>query len=270
MAQEQDLAVHARVHDLAETVGRTGAQQGAKIVAHVQGADIQPVQAAPARHGGRIAEKGGMTVQAADPQALFLKDPGRQDAVQTAGKKHDHVRRPPGAIDHGGRSGRRERGGSSGIRHGPPSTRKQGQEARGRAASPQPGERIFRPAAPLPIPARLPASSTARPCGPPSTALLPCALWRKKRGTTGRCPYGTLSPTTRISPWSCGTWPDTIPTARPCGPPSTAPLPGALWRKNGAPHAAVQTARFPRRHASLRGAAAHGRTPYPRRPSPGD
>ena len=107
MAQEQDLAVHAGVHDLAEAVGRAGAQHGAKIVAHVQGADVQPVEVAPALHGAGITEEGGMAVQAADPQALFLQDLGRQDAVQAAGKKHDHIHRPLVSIDHAGRGGGR-------------------------------------------------------------------------------------------------------------------------------------------------------------------
>ena len=40
-----------------------------------------------------------MAVQAADPQALFLQDLGRQDAVQAAGKKHDHIPRPLVSID---------------------------------------------------------------------------------------------------------------------------------------------------------------------------
>ena len=150
MAQEQDLAVHAGVHDLAEAVGRAGAQHGAKIVAHVQGADVQPVEVAPALHGAGITEEGGMAVQAADPQALFLQDLGRQDAVQAAGKKHDHIHRPLVSIDHAGRGGGLEIGGS--VHHGPPSTRKRGQEARARPGFSQLGDRIFRPAAPLRAP----------------------------------------------------------------------------------------------------------------------
>ena len=149
-AQEQDLAVHAGVHDLAEAVGRAGAQHGAKIVAHVQGADVQPVEVAPALHGAWITEEGGMAVQAADPQALFLQDLGRQDAVQAAGKKHDHIHRPLVSIDHAGRGGGLEIGGS--VHHGPPSTRKRGQEARARPGFSQLGDRIFRPAAPLRAP----------------------------------------------------------------------------------------------------------------------
>ena len=145
MAQEQDLAVHAGVHDLAEAVGRTGTQHGAKIVAHVQGADVQPVEVAPALHGAGITEEGGMAVQAADPQALFLQDLGRQDAVQAAGKKHDHIHRPLVSIDHAGRGGGLEIGGS--VHHGPPSTRKRGQEARARPGFSQLLDRIFRSAA---------------------------------------------------------------------------------------------------------------------------
>ena len=152
MAQEQDLAVHAGVHDLAEAVGRTGAQHGAEIVADVQGADVQAVQAAPALHGAGITEEGGMAVQAADPQALFLQDLGRQDAVQAAGKQHDHIHRPLVSIDHAGRGGGLEIGGS--VHHGPPSTRKRGQEARARPGFSQPGDRIFRPVAPLRAPCR--------------------------------------------------------------------------------------------------------------------
>ena len=141
MAQEQDLAVHAGVHDLAEAVGRAGTQHGAKIVAHVQGADVQPVEVAPALHGTGITEEGGMAVQAADPQALFLQDLGRQDAVQAAGKKHDHIHRPLVSIDHAGRGGGLEIGGS--VHHGPPSTRKRGQEARVRPRFSQLLDRFF-------------------------------------------------------------------------------------------------------------------------------
>ena len=141
MAQEQDLAVHAGVHDLAEAVGRAGTQHGAKIVAHVQGADVQPVEVAPALHGAGITEEGGMAVQAADPQALFLQDLGRQDAVQAAGKKHDHIHRPLVSIDHAGRGGGLEIGGS--VHHGPPSTRKRGQEARARPGFSQLLDRFF-------------------------------------------------------------------------------------------------------------------------------
>ena len=91
-----------------------------------------------------------MAVQAADPQALFLQDLGRQDAVQAAGKKHDHIHRPLVSIDHAGRGGGLEIGGS--VHHGPPSTRKRGQEARARPGFSQLGDRIFRPAAPLRAP----------------------------------------------------------------------------------------------------------------------
>ena len=152
MAQEQDLAVHAGVHDLAEAVGRTDTQHGAKIVAHVQGADVQPVEVAPALHGAGITEEGGMAVQAADPQALFLQDLGRQDAVQAAGKKHDHIHRPLVSIDHAGRGGGLEIGGS--VHHGPPSTRKRGQEARARPGSSQLLDRFFFVLPPLRAPCR--------------------------------------------------------------------------------------------------------------------
>ena len=170
MAQEQDLAVHAGVHDLAEAVGRAGTQHGAKIVAHVQGADVQPVEVAPALHGAGITEEGGMAVQAADPQALFLQDLGRQDAVQAAGKKHDHIHRPLVSIDHAGRGGGLEIGGS--VHHGPPSTRKRGQEARARPGFSQLLDRIFRPATPLRASCRLGEFLRSRTrAAPPAAAL---------------------------------------------------------------------------------------------------
>ena len=93
VAQQQDLAVHAGVHDLAETVNRAAAQQGREILADVQAGDVQIMQPPPARQRGFIPEKGRDTVQAAHLQALVLQQLGGQDAVQAAGKKYDNVRR---------------------------------------------------------------------------------------------------------------------------------------------------------------------------------
>ena len=67
-------------------------QQAHKVRPHVHRLNAQAIDRFPVRDQFRLAEKGRDEMQATHGQPLFHQQPGRQNAVQPAGKQRDGVR----------------------------------------------------------------------------------------------------------------------------------------------------------------------------------
>ena len=84
--QHAYLAVNARVHCLAEAVGRPREQRGNKGLADINRINIKAVCLPPMGNSIPAAEKRGYEMQALHGKSLLLNKAGRENAVQAPGK----------------------------------------------------------------------------------------------------------------------------------------------------------------------------------------